>query len=125
MITLNIVATGRAAGKTNITLAATDGSGKKVTCAVTVNNPVTKLHISSATKTMSFRTENANVDMMVIKGKSLQLKATLESEYGAVSNKKVNWSINALEESGISISKSGKVSAKKRQIQWMINISIK
>ena len=113
MITLNIVATGRAAGKTNITLAATDGSGKKVTCAVTVNNPVTKLHISSATKTMSFRTENATVDMMVIKGKSLQLKATLESEYGAVSNKKVNWSINAPEESGISISKSGKVSAKK------------
>lgn len=113
-ITLNIEATGRAAGKTNITLAATDGSGKKVTCAVTVNNPVTKVHISSATKTMSARTEDGLViDMVVIKGKSLQLKATLESEYGAVSNKKVNWSINAPAESGIAISKSGKVSAKK------------
>lgn len=115
MITLNIRATGRAAGKTNITLAATDGSGKKVTYAVTVNNPVTKVHISSATKTMSARdTQNGiTIDMMVIKGKSLQLKATLESEYGAISNKKVNWSINAPAESGISISKSGKVSAKK------------
>lgn len=115
VITLNINATGRAAGKTNITLAATDGSGKKVTCAVTVNNPVTKVHISSATKTMSARdTERGLViDMLVIRGKSLQLKATLESEYGAVSNKKVNWSINAPAKSGISINKSGKVSAKK------------
>ena len=115
VITLNINATGRAAGKTNITLAATDGSGKKVTCAVTVNNPVTKVHISSATKTMSARdTQNGiTIDMMVIRGKSLQLKATLESEYGTVSNKKVNWSISAPAESGISINKSGKVSAKK------------
>lgn len=115
VITLNITATGRATGKTNITLAANDGSGKKVTCAVTVNNPVTKVHISSATKTLSGRDTERDIaiDMMVIKGKSIQLKATLESEYGAVSNKKVNWSINAPASSGISINKTGKVSAKK------------
>ena len=51
MIALSVAATGRAAGKTNITLAATDGSGKKVICAVNVCNPVTKVHISSSTKT--------------------------------------------------------------------------
>lgn len=113
VITLNITATGRAAGKTNITLAATDGSGRKVTCAVTVNNPVTKVHISSATKTMSARIDSETViDMMVIRGKSLQLKATLESEFGAVSNKKVQWSIELPEGgSGVTINKSGKVSA--------------
>lgn len=114
VITLNISATERAAGKTNITIASTDGTGKKVTCAVTVNNPVTKVHISSATKTMSARLDSQNViDMMVIKGKSLQLKATLESEYGAISNKKVKWSINAPASTGISINSSGKVTAKK------------
>lgn len=113
VITLNINATGRSAGKTNIILAATDGSGKKVSCAVTVNNPVTKVNISSATKTMSARmSDDLFVDMLVVKGKSIQLKATLESEYGAISNKKVNWSINAPAASGITISKSGKVSAK-------------
>lgn len=110
VVTLTITATGRAAGKTNVTIAATDGSNKKITCAVTVNNPVTKIHISSSTKTSS---SYEGVDMIVIKGKSLQLKATLESEYGAVSNKSVKWSINAPAGSGVSINKSGKVSASK------------
>lgn len=110
VISLVVRATGRTAGKTNITLAATDGSKKKVTCAVTVNNPVTKVHISSSTKTVSASSQG--IDMVVVKGKSIQLKATLESEYGAVSNKKVNWSINAPASSGMTISNSGKVSAK-------------
>lgn len=106
-IALTITATGRSAGKTNVTLASTDGSNKKVTCAVTVNNPATKVHISSNTKTMS----GGDIDMIVIKGKSLQLKATLESEYGAISNKGVKWSINAPAQ--ITINKSGKVSVSK------------
>lgn len=116
LISLTVRATGRAAGKTNITLAATDGTGKKVTCSVTVNNPVTKVHISSATKTASgFPLEDGTViDMLVIKGKSLQLKASLESEYGAISNKKVKWSIAQIpSEYGVSMNKSGKITAKK------------
>ena len=111
MIALSVAATGRAAGKTNITLAATDGSGKKVICAVNVCNPVTKVHISSSTKTLSATSQG--IDMVVVKGKSIQLKATLESEYGVISNKKVNWSIDIPPESGIAMTKSGKVSAKK------------
>ena len=107
VIALTITATGRSAGKTNVILASTDGSNKKVTCAVTVNNPATKVHISSNTKTMS----GGSIDMIAIKGKSLQLKATLESEYGAISNKGVKWSINAPDQ--ITINKSGKVSVSK------------
>lgn len=124
MITLTINATGYAAGKTNITLAATDGSGKKVTCAVSVNNPVTKVHISSSTKTASgnFK-DGTRVDMMVVKGKSIQLKATLESEYGKVSNKGVKWSIDILATSGITLSKSGKVSAKKNIPNYICTVT--
>ncbi len=111
LISLTVTAKGRAVGKTNITLAAADGSGKKVTCAVTVCNPVTKVHISSSTKTLSVSSKG--IDMVVVKGKSIQLKATLESEYGAVSNKKVKWSIDIPPASGITMNASGKVSAKR------------
>lgn len=114
-ISLTVSATGRAAGKTNVTIAAADGSNKKVTCAVTVNNPVTKVHISSATKTnSSYSSNGTHIDMLVVKGKSIQLKATLESEYGAISNKGVNWYISDIpSEHGITMNKSGKISAKK------------
>lgn len=115
-VVLTIVATGRAAGKTNITLVTTDGSNKKVTCAVTVNNPVTKIHITSNTKTASFNT--LGINMVVLRGKNLQLKAKLESEYGAISNKKVKWSIDTpAGGKGVSINQSGKVSAKKDAAQ--------
>lgn len=125
MITLTINATGYAAGKTNITLAATDGSGKKVTCVVNVNNPVTKVHISSSTKTASgYRTEDGKkIDMTVVKGKSIQLKATLESEYGKISNKGVKWSIDVPSTSGITLSNSGKVSAKKNIPNYICTVT--
>ncbi len=109
-ITLTVEATGKAAGKTTITVASTDGANKKLTCVVTVVNPVSRLHISS--KTITARVGNS-VDMCVVQGKSIQLKAALESEYGRVSSKKVAWSINAPESSGVNISSSGKVTASK------------
>lgn len=108
-ITLTIRATGRAAGKTNITVVSTDGTNKKLTCSVTVVNPVSRLHISSKTATMSTN----KVDMCVVQGKSIQLKATLESEYGKISNKNVTWSMDAPAGSGLKISSSGKVTAAK------------
>lgn len=109
-LTLTIKATGRAAGKTNITVASTDGTNKKLTCSVTVVNPVSRLHISSKTATMSTN----KVDMCVVQGKSIQLKATLESEYGKISNKNVTWSMDAPASSGLKISSSGKVTAAKK-----------
>lgn len=114
LISLTVTATGRAAGKTNITLAAADGSGKKATCAVTVSNPVTKVHISSTTKTSSgYNYDETHINMLVVKGKSIQLKATLESEYGAITNKKVKWSNTIPANSGITMSASGRITAKK------------
>lgn len=107
-IALTITATGKASGTTKITVASTDGSNKKVTCNVTVANPVSKVHIASKTLTSS---AYRGADMVVVKTKSIQLQATLESEYGKISGKGVTWEINAPSNSGVKISKSGKVSA--------------
>lgn len=111
-ITLTVKATGRAAGKTKITVASTDGTNRKLTCTVSVLNPVSRLHISSKTIT-AFIAGTPKVDMCVVQGKSIQLKATPESEYGKVSNKNVTWSIDAPADSGVKISSSGKVTAAK------------
>lgn len=106
-ITLTVVATGKATGKTKITVSSTDGSGKKVNCNVTVKNPVSKIHIASNTIT----SRAYKVNMCIVRGKSIQLKATMESEYGTLSDKRVAWSINAPSGSGVKISSSGKVTA--------------
>lgn len=112
-IILTVKATGKAAGKTNISVVSTDGTNRKLTCLVTVVNPVSRLHISSRTITASYGSGSSKADMCVVQGRSLQLKATLESEYGKVSNKRVVWSINAPADSGVKISSSGKVTAAK------------
>lgn len=127
-VTVTVTATGKAAGKTTITLMATDGSKKKATCNVNVCNPVSKVHIAPT----------AGNSYYVAKKKSLQLKATLESEYGAVSNKKVTWELwttnnypeqgdamrriegSLATELGLSISKTGKVTAKEKATPGLI-----
>lgn len=127
-VTVTVTATGKAAGKTTITLMATDGSKKKATCNVNVCNPVSKVHIAPTAGNSAF----------VAQKKSLQLKATLESEYGVVANKKVKWELyttknyptegdeaklvdatmaNSL---GVSISTNGKVSAKQNAIPGIL-----
>lgn len=117
-ITLTIRATGNAAGKTNITIAATDGSGKKLTCAVTVNNPVSGITVAPTGSNNEY----------VSRGKSLQLKANVETEYGTITNKGVTWELyrgnrkvdprsknkedaDWAKALGVSISSSGKVTA--------------
>lgn len=127
-VTVTVTATGKAAGKTTITLMATDGSKKKATCNVNVSNPVSKVHIAPT----------AGNSYFVAKKKSLQLKATLESEYGAVSNKNVTWELwttnnypeqgaamqriegSLTTELGLSISKTGKVTAKEKATPGLI-----
>lgn len=113
---ITLTASGNSTGKATITLTATDGSKKKATCTVTVVNPVSKVNISSKTITAS----GGNYNMAVVSGKSIQLCATLETEYGAVSNKGVTWSINAGKDSGVSISSSGKVTAQKGKSLYKI-----
>ncbi|MBD5503161.1 MAG: S8 family serine peptidase [Lachnospiraceae bacterium] len=110
-ITLTITATGKAAGKTNITIAAADGSGKKLTCTATVNNPASGIVIAPS----------AGRSQYVATGKSLQLKAVVESENGKVSNKGVTWELynskgNKIDENlskttGMKITAGGKVTA--------------
>lgn len=93
-----------ATGKATITAMATDGSKKKATCTVTVNNPPSRINIAPKAGTAKY----------VVPGKSVQLVATLETEYGAVAGKSVTWSIpDSYKGSGITINTSGKVSVSK------------
>ena len=110
-ITLTIEATGNAAGKTNIVLASTDGSNKKLTCAVTVVNPISSIGVAPA----------AGCNPYVVQGKSLQLKAVVNAEHGAISNKNVDWKllkedgteVGAKDNLGIKIAANGKISMDK------------
>lgn len=125
-ITLKITATGRATGKTKITITSADGSNKKASCNVTVVNPVSGITIAPP----------AGLSGAVAQGKSLQMKARAESEYGTITNKNVTWElykahyelkgtetvlvkddvkVDAAAENqlGIKIAASGKVTAKK------------
>lgn len=129
-VTINVKATGKASGKTTITLMATDGSKKKATCNVTVTNPVSKVNIAPSSGSNSY----------VAKGKSLQLKATLESEYGVAKNKKVKWELwttknyptegaepklvdaQAAQTLGVKVSANGKITATKNAIPGILSV---
>lgn len=111
VIKLTVKATGRAAGKTNITIASTDGSARRLTCTATVNNPVSGIVIAPA----------AGRNQYVAKGKTLQLKAVVETENGKVPNKGVIWELyntkgqkiegNLILSTGMSITSGGQVKA--------------
>ncbi len=109
-ITLTINATGVAAGRTVITVRATDGSNKKISCSVTVRNPVSGIRIAPS---------GGNLQYMS-KGKRLQLKAIVETENGAVSSKGVKWEIYG--GTGVSISSSGKIKAGKKASTGYYNV---
>lgn len=104
-----------AVGKATITLMATDGSKKKATCVVTVVNPVSRIHIAPKGDNLNF----------AAKGKSLQLQATVECEYGAVSNKKVSWEIKEDTGKTVTINGSGKVSVKKNTTAGSVTVTAK
>lgn len=121
-----IKATGKAAGKVTITLKAADGSGKSGKCTINVNNPISGIRIAPS----------GGNNNCVARGKSLQLKATLEAEYGKISNNKVDWVIATNEENpkiitpqtdktlktGMKISASGKVTASKKAKDGWYNV---
>lgn len=108
-IALTIRATGKAAGKTTITIAASDGSGKKLTCTAKVINPASGIVIAPT----------AGRNQYMARGKSLQLKAVVETENGKVSSKGVTWElydtkgqkIDEKSTTGMKITTSGKVTA--------------
>lgn len=91
---------GKSTGKAKITLKATDGSGKKASVNVTVINPPSGISIAP----------KAGKTRYVVPGKSVQLSAALETEYGQIANKKVDWSVeNEAAGMGITVNASGKV----------------
>ncbi len=75
--------TAKAPGKATITCAATDGSNKKATCAVTVTVPMSKLVIGP--------TDGNNGDVAI--GKNIKMAAKYYSNYGTPNNKKIVWQI--------------------------------
>lgn len=93
-----------APGKATITASLNDGSGKKVTCAVTVTQKVNKLNI--------YDQFNDDSTHKLAPGKTLQMKATVNAD---ATDKKVIWSIapDKSTYTGVTISSSGKVTAKK------------
>lgn len=95
--TATITATGKVTGTTTITCKATDGSGKKATYKVTVVNPASKLTV----------TPPAGNDRYVGAGKSIQLSAVFEEEFGSISSKKVTWSSS--DTAIATVDKNGKV----------------
>lgn len=98
---ITLTAGDKMTGKATITLKTTDGSNKKAACTVTVNNPPSRINIAPKEGAAEY----------VVPGKSLQLKATLETEYGAVMGKNVIWSLpESYKDSGISVNASGKLS---------------
>lgn len=102
--TITLTAGDKITGKATITVMATDGSKKKATCTVTVNNPPSRINIAPKAGTAKY----------VVPGKSVQLVATLETEYGAVAGKSVTWSLpDSYKGSGITVNASGKVSVSK------------
>lgn len=96
-----VTLTARAIGKATITCAATDGSGKKATCKVSVSVPMSGIMISAA---------NGYQDT-VAPGKSLQLAVRYGTRYGTPTSKKVVWASS--DPSIIKVSQSGKVTAAK------------
>lgn len=100
-IPITLTTSSKFTGKATITLMATDGSKKKATCTITVCNPPSKINIAPKNGTTRY----------VVPGKSVQMTAALETEYGAVSNKKVTWSLpESATRLGITVNASGKIS---------------
>lgn len=98
--------TAKAPGKATITCAATDGSNKKGTCAVTVTVPMSKLVIGPT---------DGNVGYIAV-GKKVKMAAKYYSNYGTPTSKKIDWKIincNNVTDKEVTIDKNGTVSVKK------------
>lgn len=96
-----VSATGNGTGSATITVMATDGSNKKATCKVSVKNPASSLTLGVP----------GGRSYGVSRGKSVQLKATLGTDFGKLdsSAKKLKWTSS--NPKAASVSPSGKVTA--------------
>lgn len=101
--------TAKAPGKATIKAIATDGTGKSISCAVTVVTPATGVYISNSTNKREFgEYVGSDFYVPVAVKKSIQLKASVLPLNAT--NKKVTWSTN--NSSIATVSSSGKVTGK-------------
>ena len=112
-----VKATGNAAGTTTITCKATDGSGKKATCKVTVANPASKITVvpTAGIGIVTYQMDDTGNDLRTManvgKNKKIKLSAAFEEDFGTVSNKKVTWT--SADESVAKVDKNGNVTGLK------------
>ena len=98
------VVTGVAAGSATITCMATDDSGQKATCKITVTNPATPAKPTVKVTKITLNKTSATLTQ----GQTLTLKATVTP--GNATNKDVTWSSSNTKVA--TISSTGKVTAK-------------
>ncbi len=87
-------------GSTKIYATATDGSGKKAACNVTVGNPANGIAIAN----------KATLPVTLAVGKSISLKATVTAANGKPANAKASWKSN--QPAVATVDPNGKVTAK-------------
>jgi len=119
----NVAAVG--SGRATITCTASDGSGRRATLTVNVRIPASSVWVQGRKTLSTF----SNPTLAF--GRSLQMRAQLNSAYGRVSNTRVRWTYEVLlygsEETGlrsfVSVSSSGRLSVK-RQLQNRLGYNV-
>lgn len=108
-----------APGKATITCAATDGSNKKATCAVTVATPMSKLVIGPTDGNADSNVDGITAGCVAV-GKKIKMAAKYYSNYGTPTNKKIGWNIVSYGDQTlkdkVKIDKNGTVSVDKNLV---------
>ena len=86
-VTANGFVQAHKAGTAKITVSALDGSGKKQTVTVKVENPVSKIALSTSAPRGRMR-----ITPLLAAGKSVSHKVTFAETYGRPTNQKITWS---------------------------------
>lgn len=110
-VTVRVQATGKAAGKSTVTLYAKDGSGKKASTSVVVENPASSLNLSIPSKN----------DESVRVGTSVAITPKFGTGYGAVNTKtKLRWYVSGAKAQFVSVSPAGTLSVRSIQghLSW-------
>ncbi len=94
-------ATGNGCKKVTVTAKTTDGTNKKTTCKVKVVNPASNMWITVP----KGRSEN------IAKGKSMQLKVTMEDAYGPLSKESYKYEWTSTRPENITVNQKGVVKA--------------
>ena len=90
------IVTGVAKGRTNVTCAATDGSGKKASVTIIVNTPMSSLNVVSVSGGYA-----------IAGGKTQKNSAAIGTAYGAPTSKKITWDFDIYHYTKIGVDDEG------------------